>query len=65
MDLEKFRNDVIKMTGKLSENLNENDVTKLNNVCQQLIKMYKKNLVKINHSILELSCASSLISRGY
>ena len=27
--------------------------------------MYKKNLVKINHSILELICASTLISRGY
>ena len=27
--------------------------------------MYKENLVKINHSILELICASSLISRGY
>jgi len=24
-----------------------------------------KNLVKINHSILELVCISSLISRGY
>ena len=27
--------------------------------------MYQKNLVKINHSILELICASNLISRGY
>lgn len=65
MDLEKFRNDVNQMTEKLSENLKENDVPKLNNVRQQLIEMYKKNLVKINHSILELICASSLISRGY
>ena len=65
MDLEKFRNDVSEMTDKLSENLKENDVSKLHYVRQQLIGMYKKNLVKINHSVLELICASTLISRGY
>ncbi len=65
MDLEKFRNDVYEMTGRLSKNLKENDMPKLNYVRQQLIEMYQKNLVKINHSILELICASNLISRGY
>jgi hypothetical protein len=65
MDLEKFRNDVYEMTDRLSKNLKENDVPKLNYVRQQLIEMYQKNLVKINHSILELICASNLISRGY
>lgn len=65
MDLEKFRNDVNKMSEKLSKNLNPNDVSKLNYVRNQLIEMYQKNLVKINHSILELICASNLISRGY
>lgn len=53
------------MTEKLSMGLKEKDVYKLNNVCKQLIEMYKKNLVKINHSILELICANNLISRGY
>jgi len=65
MDLEKFRNDVYEMTEKLSKNLKETDMPKLNYVRQQLIEMYQKNLVKINHSILELICASNLISRGY
>ncbi len=65
MDLEKFSNDVCRMTEKLSRNLQEKDITKLNYVRQQLIKMYQKNMVKINHSILELICASNLISRGY
>lgn len=65
MDLEKFQNDVTNMTDKLSENLNKSDLSKLNFVREQLIEMYKKNLVKINHSILELICASTLISRGY
>ena len=27
--------------------------------------MYKKNLVKINHSVLELICAANLIANGY
>lgn len=53
------------MTEKLSKNLTENDAPKLTLVRDHLIEMYKKNLVKINHSILELICASNLISRGY
>ena len=51
MDLEKFRNDVYEMTDKLSKNLKDKDLPKLNFVRQQLIEMYQKNLVKINHSI--------------
>ncbi|WP_371504853.1 hypothetical protein [Nitrosopumilus adriaticus] len=65
MDLVKFQNDVNQMTEKLSTGLKEKDVYRLNNVCKQLTEMYQKNLVKINHSILELICASNLISRGY
>lgn len=65
MDLKKFSNDIFEMSERLSQNLKENDVPKLNHVGKQLIGMYKKNLVKINHSILELICASNLISRGF
>ena len=38
---------------------------KLNFVRQNLIEYYKKNLVKINHSVLELICAAELISHGF
>ncbi|MGY5147822.1 MAG: hypothetical protein ACW9W4_07475 [Candidatus Nitrosopumilus sp. bin_7KS] len=65
MDLKKFSNDIFEMSEKLSKNLKENDASKLNHVGKQLIGMYKKNLVKINHSILEIICASNLISRGF
>jgi len=65
LDLEKFRDDVYEVTEKLSRHLQENDVPKLNYVRQRLIEMYQENLVKINHSVLELICASHLISRGY
>ena len=65
MDLEKFRNDVFAVTDRLSSKLSEEDSPKLNFVRQQLIEMYKKNLVKINHSVLELICAAELIANGY
>jgi len=65
MDLEKFQNDVYEITERLSKNLNENDLPKLNYVGQKLIDMYQKNLVKINHSVLELICSANLITHGY
>ncbi|MCH6571611.1 MAG: hypothetical protein IH780_03465, partial [Thaumarchaeota archaeon] len=65
MDLEKFRNDVYEITETLSHNLNKNDLPKLNYVRQKLIELYEKNLVKINHSVLELICAANLIHHGY
>ena len=65
MDLEKFQADVYEVTDKLSIQLKEDDLPKLNYVRQQLIEMYQKNLVKINHSVLELICAANLIANGY
>jgi hypothetical protein len=65
LDLEKFRDDVYEITEKLSKNLKEDEIPKLNYVRQRLIEMYKENLVKINHSVLELICAANLIARGY
>jgi hypothetical protein len=65
MDLEKFRNDVYEVTDRLSDKLSQGDLPKLNYVRQQLIEMYQKNLVKINHSVLELICAANLIANGY
>ena len=65
MDIEKFQDDVYAITELLSEQLDSKDVPKLNFVRQRLIDMYKDNLVKINHSVLELICASELIANGY
>jgi len=65
LDVEKFRDDVYAMTELLSSRLQENQKPKLNFVRQKLIELYKDNLVKINHSILELICSSELISHGY
>lgn len=65
MDLEKFQVDVNKVTEELSAKLEKKDWPRLNFVRDQLIEMYKKNLVKINHSVLELICAANLIANGY
>ena len=65
MDVEKFQDDVYSITELLSERLSPELTPKLNFVRQNLIEYYKKNLVKINHSVLELICAANLISHGF
>jgi len=65
LDLEKFRDDVYDITQRLSINMNKEDIPKLNYVRQRLIDLYQENLVKINHSVLELICSANLISQGY
>jgi hypothetical protein len=34
-------------------------------VTQRLVELYRRNLVKINHSVMELLCAKYLILKGY
>ena len=63
--LKKFQDDVYAITELLSKNLSPDLTPKLNSVRQNLIESYKKNLVKINHSVLELICAAELISHGF
>ena len=65
MDVEKFQDDVYSITELLSKQLSPELLPKLNFVRQNLIEYYKKNLVKINHSILELICSAELISHGF
>jgi len=65
LDVEKFRDDVYAISELLSSRLDENQKPKLNFVRQKLIDLYSENLVKINHSVLELICSSELISHGY
>ena len=64
MDVDKFRDDVYAITELLSSRLSENEKPKLNLVRQKLIELYTENLVKINHSVLELICSSELILHG-
>ena len=65
MDLEKFTEDVYTVAEKLTNGHAPEIKSRINFVRERLIELYKKNLVKINHSVLEMICASNLISHGY
>jgi len=65
LDLEKFRDDVYSITERLAATQTEKNKSRLDFVRQRLIELYQKNLVKINHSVLEIICASNLIKYGY
>ncbi|MCP8303880.1 MAG: hypothetical protein H3Z50_00170 [archaeon] len=53
------------LVDKLSEDVNSDVKKKLEILKKRLIKLYHDNLVKINHSVMELICAKSLLTRGY
>ena len=53
------------MADNLTSGQTPENKARINFVRERLIELYKKNLVKINHSVLEIICASNLISHGY
>lgn len=65
MDIEKFTDDVYTVAEKLTQNKPPEMKARINFVRERLIELYQKNLVKINHSVLEIICASNLIAQGY
>jgi len=65
LDIEKFTEDVYTITEKLNADQSPEIKSKINFVRERLIELYQKNLVKINHSVLEIICASNLIAQGY
>lgn len=65
MDVEKFTEDVYAIAQRLSEGKHTEVKARINYVRERLIELYQKNLVKINHSVLEIICASNLVSQGY
>ncbi len=65
MDIEKFTDDVYTVAEKLTREKTPEMKSRINFVRERLIELYQKNLVKINHSVLEIICASNLIAHGY
>ncbi len=49
----------------MTKNSSEEVVDRLDFVRNRLVDLYKRNLVKINHSVMELICAKHLIEFGY
>jgi hypothetical protein len=65
LDIERFSADVNTLSSKLAAGESDEVINKLNFVKYRLIELYKRNLVKINHSTMELVCARHLIHYGY
>lgn len=64
-DHKKFYRDISKLTKKLEEGMNGEDVKNLRALSRRLKALNKKGLAKINHSVMELIYAKYLIERGY
>jgi len=65
LDLARFVADVTSLSDKMSAGEPEEIVYRMNFVKNRLIDLYQRNLVKINHSAMELVCAKHLIRYGY
>lgn len=65
MDVDLFTADLDGLSTKMTSGERDELVERMNFVKCRLIELYKKNLVKINHSVMELVCARHLIRYGY
>ncbi len=61
----KFVEDLEALTTKLSCDLQPQERSSLNTLKNHLLELQKSNIVKINHSVMELVCAKPLIRKGY
>ena len=63
--MNKFDRDLEILSAKLNIDTNQETRVKLDFLKEKLIKMHNENVVKINHSVMELVCAKHLILKGY
>ncbi len=62
---EKFEEDLNLLVSRLSQNTSERTVRKIIELKERLFQLHRENVVKINHSVMELVCAKYLIEKGY
>lgn len=60
-----FEQDLANLVSRLTIDAEEEVKKKLIVLKNWLVKLQKENIVKINHSVMELVCAKYLINRGY
>ncbi len=65
MDVRRFRADLYELAARACADDGPETRSKVLGIADILVKLYRKNLVKINHSALELVCARSLVKQGY
>jgi len=61
----KFEEDLTVLVARLSADMTEDAKNKLDKLKGNLLEMQKANVVKINHSVMEMVCAKYLILKGY
>jgi hypothetical protein len=63
--MNKFDRDIEILATRLNRDADKETKKKLNALMDKLIHLNKENIVKINHSVMELVCAKHLILKGY
>lgn len=61
----RFEDDIDHLVERLSNGLDEPTAEKMERLRDRIISLHEENLVKINHSVMELVCAKYLILAGY
>jgi hypothetical protein len=62
---ERFEQDLSTLLTRLTADASKEAENKLNTLKDWLLKLHKENVVKINHSVMELVCAKYLVLKGY
>ena len=62
---DKFCQDLTSLLARLTVGVEKDVARKLEQLKDWLINLQKENIVKINHSVMELVCAKYLIQKGY
>ncbi len=63
--MNKFNRDMEIILARLNSDTDKEAQKKLIVLKDKLIRLHKENIVKINHSVMELVCAKHLILKGY
>ena len=63
--MNKFDRDLEILSAKLNQDIDVESKNKLEILKDKLIQMHEENVVKINHSVMEMVCAKHLILKGY
>jgi len=64
-DVEKFERDLEQLVASLTTRLDEKSSAQLMRLEDSLVELHRENVVKINHSVMELVCAKHLVLKGY
>ncbi|MEM2910499.1 MAG: hypothetical protein QXO01_05505 [Nitrososphaerota archaeon] len=63
--MNKFEEDLSKIIAHIGDKCGKEVASKLDGMYKKLCKLYEANMVKINHSVMEVVCAADLIAKGY